>query len=70
MTDPTPIHGTCAPQFEGVREVCAASFASGDEVGAAVCLTRGGETVVDLWAGLRDADRSLAWERDTLVNVF
>jgi len=70
MSDSTAIHGTCHPKFEGVRDVFLRSFESGAEVGAAVCLTVGGETVVDLWAGFRDAERRLPWERDTLVNVF
>ena len=72
MTSPTPtaIQGTCAPAFSAVRDAFERSFASGDEVGAAVCITRGGEVVVDLWAGFRDADQRLPWERETLVNVF
>lgn len=72
MTSPAPtsIQGTCAPAFSAVRDAFERSFASGDEVGAAVCITRGGEVVVDLWAGFRDADQRLPWERETLVNVF
>ena len=47
----------------------AANFASGDEVGASVCVTRAGRTVVDLWAG--DADtQGRPWAEDTIVNVW
>ena len=30
----------------------------------------GGETVVDLWGGHADAERSRSWERDTIANVY
>ena len=29
-----------------------------------------GETVVDLWAGFMDAERTQPWQRDTLANVY
>ena len=65
----TEIHGTFADGFEPVRDQFAKNFAEGLEVGASVCVTRGGEAVVDLWAG--DADsQGRPWERDTIVNVW
>jgi CubicO group peptidase (beta-lactamase class C family) len=39
-------------------------------VGAAVSVTVDGATVVDLWAGYADGQRSRPWERDTIVNVY
>jgi CubicO group peptidase (beta-lactamase class C family) len=63
------IHGTCDPRFERVKEAFAKSFAQG-EVGAAVSVVVDGETVVDLWAGHRDAARTKPWERDTIVNTY
>jgi CubicO group peptidase (beta-lactamase class C family) len=70
MADSIQIHGTCDPRFERVRTTFREAFESGAEVGAAVCVNVEGETVVDLWAGWADAERSRAWERDTLVNVY
>ncbi len=35
-----------------------------------MAVVRDGEMVVDLWGGVRDRDRGLAWEVDTLVPVF
>lgn len=64
------LQGTCHPRFERVRDRFAAGFEQGDELGAALCLTLEGETVVDLWAGHADAERSRPWQRDTLVNVY
>ena len=40
-----------------MRAVFEDGFASGAEVGASVCVTVDGETVVDLWGGFADADR-------------
>jgi CubicO group peptidase (beta-lactamase class C family) len=64
------ISGTCEPAFEAVREEFARNFAERDEVGAAVCLTIDGETVVDLWGGVADRKTDRAWEADTRVVVY
>jgi CubicO group peptidase (beta-lactamase class C family) len=70
VSDSLEIHGNCDPHFAGVRDTFAAGFERGDELGASVCVTVEGETVVDLWAGWADAARSRPWTRDTLVNVY
>lgn len=70
MGESVEIQGHCDPRFGRVREVFAAGFASGAEVGAAVSVVVDGERVVDLWAGAMDAKRTKPWQRDTLVNVF
>jgi CubicO group peptidase (beta-lactamase class C family) len=53
-----------------VREALAENLAHRGELGAAVAVSVDGRTVVDLWCGWADADRSRAWRRDTIVNVF
>jgi len=53
-----------------MRAVFEDGFASGAEVGASVCVTVDGETVVDLWGGFADADRTRPWQRDTIINVY
>ncbi len=70
MSESPAIHGHCHPRFERVREVFLGGFASGAEVGASLCVTVEGETVVDLWGGFVDGEKSRAWERDTLANVY
>jgi CubicO group peptidase (beta-lactamase class C family) len=64
------IFGTVAPGFEPVRDAFAANFAAHGEVGAAVCVYRGGEPVVDLWGGLADRAAGRPWQRDTTGLVF
>ena len=64
------IEGHIAPGFEPVREAFARNFAVRGEVGAAVCLVRDGEPVVDLWGGLADPTTGRAWRRDDLALVF
>jgi len=44
-------NGTCEPQFAEVREEFERNLAERGEVGASVCVTVDGETVVDLWGG-------------------
>lgn len=65
----TEIHGHCDEAFAAVRDQFAAHFDQGQELGASVCVTKDGETVVDLWAG--DADTNgRPWAEDTIVNVW
>lgn len=67
------VQGTVAPGLEPVREAFAANFErTGDyaEVGAALCVYRQGEKVVDLWGGFADAAGTRPWTADTLVNVW
>ena len=67
------ISGITAPGFESVREAFAANFArQGDyqELGAALCVYRDGECVIDLWGGFADGAGTRPWEADTLVNVW
>ncbi len=40
------------------------------EVGASVCLTIGGETVVDLWGGVANPKTAAPWKKDTVCTVF
>lgn len=64
------IAGTCAPGFEGVRDVFEANFVDPGEIGAAVSAVLDGETVVDLWGGLADPHTGRAWEARTPVLVY
>jgi CubicO group peptidase (beta-lactamase class C family) len=58
--------GFAADHYAAVRE----AFEGNDEVGASVCVTVEGETVVDLWGGFADEERTRPWGRDTIVNVY
>jgi CubicO group peptidase (beta-lactamase class C family) len=64
------IEGTCDPRFKRVREIFAASFDNGLEVGAAVAATINGKPVFELWGGYADKASTRPWTRDTLVNVW
>lgn len=64
------IDGVCKPGFERVAETFARNFARKGEIGASVCLTVGGETVVDLWGGAADDTSGTPWTKDTVSVVF
>jgi CubicO group peptidase (beta-lactamase class C family) len=64
------IEGTCEPRFEAVREAFERNLAEHGEVGASVCVTQGGDTVVDLWGGVGDPETGAAWEKDTISLVW
>lgn len=62
--------GICKPGFERVAEAFQRNFDAKGEIGASVCLTVGGETVVDLWGGTADRKTGAPWTRDTVGIVF
>jgi CubicO group peptidase (beta-lactamase class C family) len=67
------IEGTHDPRFAQVREEFERNFAERGEVGASVCVTVDGETVVDLWGGFSGpaADASARpWAYDTIGHVW
>ena len=64
------VSGKCDPKFERVREEFERNFKEREEVGASVCVTLEGETVVDLWGGTADVDTGEPWKEDTVSLVF
>ena len=62
--------GTAKPGFERVAEAFEKNFDAKGEVGASLCLTVGGETVVDLWGGTADQKTGAPWNKDTVSIVF
>ena len=64
------ISGQCAPEFLGVLAEFRTNFVERNEVGASVCLSHEGRTVVDLWGGLANPETGAAWEKDTISIVY
>ena len=65
-----PLRGRFAPDFEPVAEAFAKNFEESGEVGASVCVTVDGDTVVDLWGGSKEVEEEVPWEEDTMCVVF
>jgi CubicO group peptidase (beta-lactamase class C family) len=63
-------HGFVQEKFAPVRAAFESNFEGGQENGASFCMTVGGETVADLWAGWADEAQTRPWEKDTIVNVY
>jgi CubicO group peptidase (beta-lactamase class C family) len=63
------IDGSVSRGFEPVREAFIANFTRRGELGAACCVYRDGEQVVDLWGGVRDRASREPWRADTMVVV-
>lgn len=64
------IQGYFDLKFEAVKDAFAALFDDPQERGAALCVQVGGETVVDIWAGVADREGQQAWHSDTILNLF
>ena len=62
--------GSVNDRFTAVRTAFEANLESGSDTGASFCATRNGETVVDLWGGFADEERTRPWQKDTIVNVY
>lgn len=70
QTEAVPVQGHCDEAFAEVGEEFRRNFAERGELGASVAVTVGGETVVDLWGGFKDSERSRPWEEDTVCLVM
>lgn len=66
----TTVQGRCDPDFEEVRRLFQQFLDAGDELGASVAVSVDGKTVIDLWGGFADAEKTQPWEEDTIVNVY
>src|SRR3954447_3097149 len=66
-TEVAEVHGHCDERFGAVAEELRTNLAQRGELGASVCVTVDGETVVDLWGGHADLERSQPWEQDTIA---
>ena len=64
------IEGTCDPKFSRVKDTFAENFEKRGEVAAAAAVMLDGKSVVDIWAGHADREKTRPWTRDTLVNVY
>ncbi|MEZ6010388.1 MAG: serine hydrolase domain-containing protein [Hyphomonas sp.] len=64
------VGGFVDDRFAAVREQFERHLADGTDIGASFCVTKDGETVIDLWGGWADEDRTRRWEKDTIVNVY
>ena len=64
------VEGRCHERFSTVRDAFTACLGEPDELGGAVAVVVDGETVVDLWGGWADLERTRPWAADTLVDVY
>ncbi len=64
------IAGFARSGFEAVLQAFAENFERRGELGAACCVYHGGEKVVDLWGGIRNAATGEPWEEGTMALVF
>lgn len=64
------LQGHCAPAFAPVLEAFRANFAERREVGASVCISHQGATVVDLWGGVADPETQRTWDENSISIVF
>jgi CubicO group peptidase (beta-lactamase class C family) len=64
---PILIEGECDRGYLAVRDEFEANFRRRNEIGAAVCVYKDGQKVVDLWGGYKDRERTQPWQADTIV---
>ena len=64
------IFGHAPARFGAVKDAFAAHFDAGEELGCRFTLVEAGETVLDLWAGHADRQRSRPFDERTLTPIF
>lgn len=67
---PVEISGHSDPRFDEVRDAFQRRLDQGKELGGSIAIAVDGEIVTDIWGGFADAERTMAWQRDTLTNVW
>ncbi len=70
MGNQAEINGFCSAEHQSLRDAFAQNFAEGHEVGASLCMTLNGETIIDVWGGYRDLAKTKPWREDTIVCLF
>jgi len=70
MSDQTDIKGSCVKECSALEDAFSTNFADGLEIGASLCMSQDGETIVDVWGGFADAERQRPWEEDTVANIW
>lgn len=61
------LHGVCDEKFAPVFDAFVANFTHEEELGAGCSVVIDGETVVDLWGGWANADRTREWDAHSTV---
>jgi CubicO group peptidase (beta-lactamase class C family) len=69
VQDTIGIQGYVSKGFEAVRDAFLANFLLRKEMGAACCVYRQGEKVVDLWGGIRNKATGEPWQENTMAIV-
>jgi len=64
------VHGNCDEKFASVRDAFSNNLETGADVGATFAATIDGEVVIDLWGGYQDKEKTIPWEKNTIVNVY
>ena len=64
------VKGKCDQRFDLVYQEFEKNFEERGEVGASVCITIDGETVVDLWGGVADPQNGRPWDQDTVSMIW
>src|SRR3569833_4110365 len=62
-----PLHGRYEERFRPAVDAFIENFREEEELGAACSVVLDGETVVDLWGGWANADRSKEWDEHSTV---
>jgi CubicO group peptidase (beta-lactamase class C family) len=66
----TSLGGSVSRGFETARETFVENFTRRRELGAGCCAFLDGQSVVDLWGGVRNQRTGEPWTRDTMVIVY
>ena len=64
------VHGQWDPRFEKLPQLLQSFIESEEELGASLAVDVGGKSLVDIWGGYADTQRTRPWQRDTITNVF
>ncbi len=62
-----PLHGSYAPAYRPVVDAFIENFRREDETGSSCSVMKNGKTVVDIWGGFADRERTKSWAQHSTV---
>ena len=62
-------YGEFDEKFQETYELFKRNIESDEEVGASFAVYKDGKPIIDLYGGFQDRDKSISWNKDTMVNV-
>src|SRR5207344_1053458 len=64
------VQGVYEDRFSPLRDLFQENLDAGEDLGASIAVARNGVSLVDLWGGWANTERSTPWVQDTITTTW